>query len=98
MPFTAALAARLSLTYHSVLTAERLADKYLQRRALHDAGLPGPAVWEAPAPGAGEEEDARAVQALADRGDVSGGRQAAARHQQCGDRPGRRRAAARRIS
>ncbi len=65
MPFTAALAARLSLTYHSVQTAERLADKYLQRRALHDAGLPGPDVWAAPMPGAGAEEDARAVQGLA---------------------------------
>jgi hypothetical protein len=67
MPFTAALAERLSLTYHSVLTADRLADKYLQRQALHDAGLPGPAAWAAPTPGAGEEEDASAIAALADQ-------------------------------
>jgi hypothetical protein len=67
MPFTAAIAERLSLTYHSVLTADRLADKFLQRRALHDAGLPGPAAWEAPTPGAGEQEDARAIAALADQ-------------------------------
>ena len=65
MPFTAAMAERLSLTYHSVLTADRLADKFLQRQALHDAGLPGPAVWEAPTPGAGEQEDARAIEELA---------------------------------
>jgi hypothetical protein len=65
MPFTAVMAERLSLTYHSVPTADRLADKFLQRRALHDAGLPGPAVWEAPTPGAGEQEDARAIEELA---------------------------------
>ena len=67
MPFTAAIAERLSLTYHSVPTADRLADKFLQRQALQDAGLPGPAAWEAPAPGAGEQEDARAIAALADQ-------------------------------
>jgi hypothetical protein len=67
MPFTAAIAERLSLTYHSVLTADRLADKFLQRQALHDAGLPGPASWEAPTPGAGEQADARAIAALADQ-------------------------------
>ena len=61
------MAERLSLTYHSVLTADRLADKFLQRQALHDAGLPGPAVWEAPTPGAGRQEDARAIEALADQ-------------------------------
>jgi hypothetical protein len=64
MPFTAAIAERLSLTYHSVLTADRLADKFLQRQALHDVGLPGPAVWEAPTPGAGEQEDAQAIEEL----------------------------------
>ena len=48
MLLTAALAERLSLPYHSVATADRLADKYLQRSALRDAGVPGPAVWEAP--------------------------------------------------
>ena len=64
MPFTAALAARLSLTYHSAETAGRLADKYLQRLALRDAGLPGPAVWEAPARSSDPEADARAVAAL----------------------------------
>jgi hypothetical protein len=67
MPFTAAIAERLSLTYHSVLTADRLADKFLQRQALQDAGLPGPAAWEAPPPGAGGREDARAIQQLAGR-------------------------------
>jgi biotin carboxylase len=66
MPLTAALAAALSLTYHSAAAADRLADKYLQRRALRDAGLPGPAVWEAPAPGP-EEGDAAAIAALAER-------------------------------
>jgi hypothetical protein len=66
MPLTAALAKRLSLTYHSVPTADRLADKYLQRRALRQAGLPGPAVWEPPSPDLGSEEYARAVAALAD--------------------------------
>jgi ATP-grasp domain len=67
MPFTAAIAERLSLTYHSVLTADRLADKFLQRQALQDAGLPGPAAWEAPTPGAGGREDARALEQLAGR-------------------------------
>jgi hypothetical protein len=67
MPFTAAIAERLSLTYHSVLTADRLADKFLQRQALQDAGLPGPAAWEAPTPGAGGREDARAIGQLAGR-------------------------------
>ena len=67
MPLTAALAERLSLTYHSPLTADRLADKYLQRLALHEAGLPGPAVWEAPAPGPDGAVDARAIEALADQ-------------------------------
>jgi hypothetical protein len=65
MPLTAALAAQLSLTYHSALTADRLADKYLQRLALDEAGLPGPAVWEAPVPGRDEEGYARKVAALA---------------------------------
>jgi predicted ATP-grasp superfamily ATP-dependent carboligase len=65
MPFTAAIAERLSLTYHSVLTANRLADKFLQRQALQDAGLPGPAVWEAPTPGQGEQEGVRAIEELA---------------------------------
>jgi hypothetical protein len=67
MPLTAALAERLSLTYHSPLTADRLADKYLQRLALHEAGLPGPAVWEAPAPGPDGAVDARAIEAVADQ-------------------------------
>jgi hypothetical protein len=67
MPFTAALAERLALTYHSVLTADHLADKFLQRQALHDAGLPGPAAWLAPTPGAGEQEDARAIAELAEQ-------------------------------
>ena len=65
MPFTAAIAERLSLTYHSVLTADRLADKFLQRQALHDAGLPGPAVWEAPTPEQGDQEGPRAIEELA---------------------------------
>src|SRR5271170_5757135 len=56
MPLTAALAQRLSLTYHSVPTADRLADKYLQRLALRQAGMAGPAVWEAPSPDLGAEE------------------------------------------
>jgi predicted ATP-grasp superfamily ATP-dependent carboligase len=67
MPLTAALAARLSLTYHSASTADRLADKYLQRLALRDAGLPGPAVWEAPSPGQHGDAFARAAAALADQ-------------------------------
>ena len=67
MPFTAAIAERLSLTYHSVLTADRLADKFLQRQALQDAGLPGPAAWEAPTSGASGREDARAIEQLAGR-------------------------------
>ncbi len=65
MPLTASLAAQLSLTYHSPATADRLADKYVQRRALGEAGLPGPAVWEAPRPGPDEGEYARRVAALA---------------------------------
>ncbi len=67
MPLTAALAGQLSLTYHSVATAERLADKYLQRLALQQAGLPGPAVWEAPSPLLAEGERQREVEALAQR-------------------------------
>ena len=66
MPLTAALAQRLSLTYHSVATADRLADKYLQRLALRNAGVPGPAVWEAPSPELGPEEYASEVAALGD--------------------------------
>jgi biotin carboxylase len=66
MPLTAALAARLSLTYHSVETADRLADKYLQRRALHEASLPGPGVWEVPSPGRDADLFARTVAALAE--------------------------------
>jgi hypothetical protein len=67
MPLTAELAEQLSLTYHSVPTADRLADKYLQRMALRQAGVPGPAVWEAPSSSLGKEERARAVEALAGR-------------------------------
>lgn len=67
MPLTASLAARLSLTYHSAATADRLADKYLQRLALGAAGLPGPGVWEVPVPGPDEREYAGAVRALAAR-------------------------------
>jgi predicted ATP-grasp superfamily ATP-dependent carboligase len=67
MPLTAALAARLSLTYHSPATAERLADKYLQRLALREAGLPGPPVWEAPFPGPDRDGFERALVALGER-------------------------------
>jgi predicted ATP-grasp superfamily ATP-dependent carboligase len=66
MPLTAALAARLSLNYHSAATAERLADKYLQRLSLHEAGLPGPAVWEAPLRSADGDAYAVALAALAE--------------------------------
>lgn len=66
MPLTAALAQRLSLTYHSAATADRLADKDLQRLALRRAGVPGPAVWEAPPPELGPQEYARDVAALGD--------------------------------
>ena len=69
MPLTAAVAGLLSLTYHSAATADRLADKYLQRRALRDAGLPGPSVWEAPSPRLTEEERHREGEALAGRVD-----------------------------
>lgn len=48
MPLTAALSRELSLVYHSGPTAERLADKYLQRLALSSVGVPGAAVWEVP--------------------------------------------------
>ena len=67
MPLAAALAGQLSLTYHSVPTADRLSDKYLQRLALRQAGVLGPAVWEAPSPSLGEEERARETEALAER-------------------------------
>jgi biotin carboxylase len=67
MPFTAAVAEHLALTYHSKATARLLADKYLQRRALHDAGLAGPAFWDVPIPETGGDEDGRMVQALAER-------------------------------
>ena len=67
MPLAAALAGQLSLTYHSVPTADRLSDKYLQRLALRQAGVPGPAVWEAPSPSLGAEERAREMEALAER-------------------------------
>ena len=66
MPLTAALAEELSLTFHSVPTASRLVDKYLQRLALHAAGLPGPGVWEAPAPGLDEEAFSREVASLSE--------------------------------
>jgi hypothetical protein len=65
MPLTAALAGRLALAYHSVATADRLADKYLQRLALRDAGVPVPAVWEAPSPRLTQEERHREAEALA---------------------------------
>jgi hypothetical protein len=67
MPFTAAVAERLALTYHSVATAGLLADKYLQRRALHDGGLPGPAFWDVPIPETGLDGEGVALRALADR-------------------------------
>ncbi len=66
MPLTAALAAQLSLVYHSAATADRLADKYMQRLALREAGLPGPAIWEAPVPGPDGDAFATAVAALAE--------------------------------
>ena len=46
MPLAADLAERLSLVFHSASTAACLADKYLQRRKLRAAGVPGPNVWE----------------------------------------------------
>ena len=42
IPTASALAARLGLEYHDSATAARLTDKFTQRRALHDAGLPVP--------------------------------------------------------
>ncbi len=42
IPTTSALAAGLGLDYHDTATAERLTDKFTQRRALRDAGLPVP--------------------------------------------------------
>jgi biotin carboxylase len=41
----AALAARLSLPYHSPEMAAVLVDKRRQRAALHQAGIPGPDFW-----------------------------------------------------
>jgi hypothetical protein len=66
MPFTAAVAEHLGLTYHSRATARLLADKYLQRWALHDAGLPGPAFWDVPPPATGGD-GAGILQSLAER-------------------------------
>ena len=48
LPWTAAVAERLGLAFHTPQTAQRLADKRAQRAALAAAGLPVPAVWPVP--------------------------------------------------
>ncbi len=42
IPTASALAARLGLEYHDSATTARLTDKFTQRQALHDGGLPVP--------------------------------------------------------
>lgn len=64
MPLTATLSEQLSLVYHSVSTTKRLTDKYLQRRALHYAGLPTPQVWKVPNPRLPMDDYERKLQAL----------------------------------
>src|SRR5271166_4285721 len=49
LAWTAQIAERLSLPFHSVEVAERLTDKLIQRRALAAAGLGVPGFWPAPA-------------------------------------------------
>lgn len=58
--WTARLAAQLELPFMSVEVAERLTDKYTQRAALREAGLPVPGYWLIPA-----DDDADAWEALA---------------------------------
>lgn len=53
----AALAAELGVEYQTPEAALKLVDKYLQRRAFDDAGLPTPRLWEVPA---GRDPDALA--------------------------------------
>lgn len=48
MPFTAALAARLGLPFHTPEVATRLTDKYAQRAALRDGGVPVPGFHTVP--------------------------------------------------
>lgn len=49
--FTAGLAERLDLPFHSPQVAVRLTDKYAQRAALRDGGLAVPAFHTVPSPG-----------------------------------------------
>ncbi len=48
LPWSAAVAERLGLPFHTPETAARCADKYLERAALRSAGLPGPSFWSIP--------------------------------------------------
>jgi biotin carboxylase len=49
IPHLAAIAGTLSLPYHRPETAARLVDKLHQRQALREAGIGGPAFFDAPA-------------------------------------------------
>jgi len=48
IPLASALAGRLGLEYHDAVTAGRLVDKLMQRRALGEGGLPVPRCVEVP--------------------------------------------------
>ncbi len=57
IPVASALAVRLGLDYHDELTTQRLTDKFAQRQALQDAGLPVPRFVVVPADPSAEEID-----------------------------------------
>ena len=81
--WTARVAARLGLPFHSPEVAARLTDKYLQRTALAAAGLPGPAFRAL-----GEPDRRRGLGGARRRDPVSGAAQAPPRRRQQGRRGG----------
>jgi biotin carboxylase len=58
IPIASALAVRLGLDYHDEATTRRLTDKFAQRQALRDAGLPVPRFVVVPGDPSAEEIDA----------------------------------------
>ncbi len=61
IPTASALATRLGLDFHDETTSARLTDKFAQRQALRDAGVPGPRFAVVPANPTDEDIDALAA-------------------------------------
>ena len=89
IPTASAMASRLGLEYHDSVVTRRLVDKFEQRQALQDGGLPVPRFVVVPPHPTPED-----VESVGCRGELPRRAQAASRSRQPGHGPRRERRAA----